>query len=94
VRDDGPGIDEKDIPHPFDRFFAKGESRADSRRGIGLAFSIAKSIITAHGGESRLSTLTPMVQMITCASLSAFLNCQTGVIFSMMSDSSGGWWRG
>jgi two-component system, OmpR family, sensor histidine kinase KdpD len=51
VRDDGPGIDEKDIPHLFDRFFTKGESRADSRRGIGLGLSIAKSIITAHGGE-------------------------------------------
>lgn len=51
VRDDGPGIDEKDIPHLFDRFFTKGESRADSRRGIGLGLSISKSIITAHGGE-------------------------------------------
>ena len=51
VRDDGPGIDEKDIPHLFDRFFTKGESRADSRRGIGLGLSISKSIVTAHGGE-------------------------------------------
>ena len=51
VRDDGPGIDEKDIPHLFDRFFTKGESRTDSRRGIGLGLSIAKSIVMAHGGE-------------------------------------------
>jgi two-component system sensor histidine kinase KdpD len=51
VRDDGPGIDEKDIPYLFDRFFTKGESRADSRRGIGLGLSISKSIVQAHGGE-------------------------------------------
>ena len=50
VRDDGPGIDEKDIPHLFDRFFTKGESRADARRGIGLGLSISRSIVTAHGG--------------------------------------------
>jgi two-component system, OmpR family, sensor histidine kinase KdpD len=50
VRDDGPGIDDKDIPHLFDRFFTKGESRADSRRGIGLGLSISKSIVDAHGG--------------------------------------------
>lgn len=50
VRDDGPGIDEKDIPHLFERFFTKGETHADSRRGIGLGLSISKSIVTAHGG--------------------------------------------
>ncbi len=51
VRDDGPGIEEYDLSHVFDRFFTKGESRADARRGIGLGLSIAKSIISAHGGE-------------------------------------------
>ena len=51
VRDDGPGIDEHDLPHVFDRFFTKGERSTDARRGIGLGLPIAKSIVTAHGGE-------------------------------------------
>ena len=59
VRDDGPGIDEKDIPHLFDRFFTKGESRADSRRGIGLGLSISKSIVNAHGGEIKAFNAYP-----------------------------------
>jgi two-component system, OmpR family, sensor histidine kinase KdpD len=51
VRDNGQGLDKSEIPFLFDRFFTKGEARSDSRRGIGLGLSIAKSIIMAHGGE-------------------------------------------
>jgi two-component system, OmpR family, sensor histidine kinase KdpD len=59
VRDDGPGIDEKDLPHLFDRFFTKGESRADARRGIGLGLSISRSIVAAHGGTLTASNASP-----------------------------------
>jgi two-component system, OmpR family, sensor histidine kinase KdpD len=59
VRDDGPGIDEKDIPHLFERFFTKGESHADSRRGIGLGLSISKSIVSAHGGTIKAYNAHP-----------------------------------
>jgi two-component system sensor histidine kinase KdpD len=51
VRDNGKGLDKNEIPYLFDRFFTKGEAGPDSRRGIGLGLSIAKSIVTAHGGE-------------------------------------------
>lgn len=51
VRDNGKGLDREEIPYLFDRFFTKGEAHSDSRRGIGLGLSIAKSIVTAHGGE-------------------------------------------
>jgi two-component system, OmpR family, sensor histidine kinase KdpD len=51
VRDDGPGIDDKDLPYLFNRFYTKGEGLSDSRRGIGLGLSISKSIVTAHSGE-------------------------------------------
>jgi len=45
VRDDGPGIPEKDLPNIFKRFY-KGSA---GKHGIGL--SIAKSIIEQHGAE-------------------------------------------
>ncbi len=51
VLDNGPGLNERDIPFLFDRFYTKGDSRSDANRGIGLGLSISKSIVSAHGGE-------------------------------------------
>ena len=48
VRDHGPGIDEKDLPFVFDRFY-----RADAARGMpgsGLGLSIVRQVAEAHGG--------------------------------------------
>ena len=45
IRDDGPGIDEHDLPNIFRRFY-KGKN---GRHGIGL--SIAKSVIERHGAK-------------------------------------------
>jgi len=45
IKDDGPGIDEKDLPNIFKRFY-KGKT---GKHGIGL--SITKSIIENHGAE-------------------------------------------
>jgi two-component system sensor histidine kinase MprB len=50
VRDHGPGIDAKDLPHVFDRFY-----RASSARGMpgsGLGLSIVRQVAEAHGGEA------------------------------------------
>ena len=49
VRDFGIGIDEKDGPRLFDRFFRSVEAR--DLPGSGLGLSIVQEIIKAHGGE-------------------------------------------
>jgi signal transduction histidine kinase len=53
VRDTGAGIAPDALPHIFDRF-----THAPDSPGAGLGLAIAKSLVTAHGGEiSATSTL-------------------------------------
>jgi two-component system OmpR family sensor kinase len=46
VEDNGPGIESKDLPHIFDRFYKSSDSG-----GMGLGLSIAKYLVEAHGGK-------------------------------------------
>jgi signal transduction histidine kinase len=50
IRDTGTGINAKDLPYIFDRFFRSDRSRSGSSGGSGLGLAIIKAIITAHGG--------------------------------------------
>jgi len=49
VRDHGPGIDEEDLPHVFDRFYRARSARGMSGSGLGL--SIVRQVAETHGGE-------------------------------------------
>lgn len=48
IRDDGEGIDPKDLPNIFKRFYKSGESKKDDSIGIGLYLS--KLIIEGQNG--------------------------------------------
>ncbi len=48
VRDHGPGFEEGDLPHIFERFFRSDRARAMPGSGLGLA--IVRQAAEAHGG--------------------------------------------
>jgi two-component system OmpR family sensor kinase len=50
VRDHGPGLNEDDLTHVFDRFWQADKARVGTGAGLGLA--IVSSIAVAHGGTA------------------------------------------
>jgi signal transduction histidine kinase len=53
VRDTGPGMDEEQLAHVFDRFW---QARPGDRRGAGLGLAITRGIIEAHGGRVHMES--------------------------------------
>ncbi|HEX9481973.1 MAG TPA: sensor histidine kinase, partial [Solirubrobacteraceae bacterium] len=51
VRDHGPGFDERDLEHVFDRFYRADDARRLPGSGLGLA--IVKQAADAHDGDAR-----------------------------------------
>lgn len=50
VSDEGPGIEAKDLPHIFDRFY-RSTNAVKQTKGAGLGLYLAKAIVEAHGGQ-------------------------------------------
>jgi two-component system, OmpR family, sensor histidine kinase KdpD len=49
VEDNGPGIDARDLPLIFEKFY-RGKRSAGARKGSGMGLAIARAILKAHGG--------------------------------------------
>lgn len=64
IEDNGKGIDPKDLPLVFDRFYRTDASRNSAQGGSGIGLSIVKKIVEDHGGKiwasSKLGTGTVM----------------------------------
>ena len=51
VRDDGPGIQPKDLQRIFDLFVQGEQDMARSQGGLGLGLSLVQQLVTLHGGR-------------------------------------------
>jgi two-component system OmpR family sensor kinase len=51
VDDSGPGMDDEQVAHVFERFYRADPSRARSSGGAGLGLAIVAAVVHAHGGE-------------------------------------------
>ena len=65
VADDGVGIDRKDLPRIWDRFYRADASRGDSSHS-GLGLSIVKWIAKEHGGEVDVESEKGKGSTFTC----------------------------
>ena len=59
VKDDGPGLAEKDRGHVFESFYTAGHALADAKRSVGLGLALCKSIVEAHGGSIGVDAVEP-----------------------------------
>jgi PAS domain S-box-containing protein len=50
ISDEGPGIDARDMPHIFDRFY-RADTAVRKTKGAGLGLFLARAIVEAHGGR-------------------------------------------
>jgi two-component system, OmpR family, sensor kinase len=53
IADSGPGLDDEQLAHVFERFYRADPSRARASGGAGLGLAIVAAVVAAHGGGVR-----------------------------------------
>jgi signal transduction histidine kinase len=56
VSDNGPGLDDDQLEHVFDRFWRADSTETQTVGGTGLGLAIAKSLVELHGGAIAASS--------------------------------------
>lgn len=56
VEDTGTGIDEKDLPHIFERFYRGEKSRASIAGGLGIGLTIVRELTYAQNGRIEIES--------------------------------------
>ncbi len=59
VTDTGAGIDPRDLPHVFDRFYRADKSRSRGSGGSGLGLAIVRQLVESHGGSVAVVSPVP-----------------------------------
>jgi two-component system, OmpR family, sensor histidine kinase KdpD len=57
VEDNGPGIDPRDLPLIFEKFY-RGKRGPNVRKGSGMGLAITRAILTTHGGGIEASNIS------------------------------------
>ena len=65
IANTGPGIAPEALPRVFDRFFRGDPAHNSATEGCGLGLSIARWIVTAHGGAIRIASEPAKLTTIT-----------------------------
>jgi two-component system sensor histidine kinase SenX3 len=56
VRDQGIGMDEKELRSIFQKFYRTKRAEASGEAGTGIGLSIVEQIVTHHGGKIEVSS--------------------------------------
>jgi signal transduction histidine kinase len=56
VRDQGIGIEARDLEHIFTPFFRTDRSRTRATGGVGLGLVLARRVVEAHGGKIQIES--------------------------------------
>ena len=67
VQDFGCGIDARNLPKVFDRFFREDPSRSRESGGVGLGLAICKSIVEAADGMIEIESVLGMGTTVTAS---------------------------
>lgn len=59
VTDNGDGIAAEHLPHVFERFYRADTARDQAHGGSGIGLTIARALITAHGGALTAASAGP-----------------------------------